>query len=118
LADTPAVNEIEVVQRVLGNREPYGMQLLDQDGNVVNLAGLTMKFRLVKISDGSEKVADAAATVNDAATGKVSYTFTADDVNTAGRYAAYFLDTTSDPNRRWPYDGAKRIIEIVTQTES
>ena len=48
--------------------------------------------------------------------GHVTYSPAAGDVDTAGLYAMYFVDDSS-PIRKWPYDGAKLRMKIITETE-
>ena len=36
------VNPVIVVERVVGNREPIGMQLLDMTGEIIDLTGLNI----------------------------------------------------------------------------
>lgn len=116
MATTPVRNPIKVLERITGNREPIAAQLLDMDGAAINLTGRTVVFRMVLIADGTVKINNAAATLDTASTGKVSYTPSASDVNTAGRYACYFLDTTDTPNKLWPYDGARFQLNIKAET--
>lgn len=105
-------NELEVMDRVVGNLEPIGAILQDIDGNVVNLTGKTIKFRMIKISDGSVKVDSEIAVVDaDPTTGKVTYNPNAGDMDVAGKYAMYFVSTES-PERRWPYDGANWVMNL------
>jgi hypothetical protein len=110
-------NEPCELARVVGNREAIGVTLKDLTGAVVDLTGRTIVFRMVALSDGSVKVNNAAATIDDAEDGEVSYTPTASDVDTAGDYAMYFLDTTSVPHKRWPYDGAVWLLRLVSEHE-
>ena len=108
-------NPVVVLERVVGNREAIAAQLLDNDGAAVNLTGLAMKFRMVEISTGTVIVNDADATIVDAATGKVSYTPESGDFDAAGLFACYFIDSTTSPPRRWPYDGARWQLNIKSE---
>ena len=108
---------MEVLDRVVGNRETITAQLFDQDGVVVNLTGLSMLFRLVNCADGTVKVDNAAATILEALTGKVGYAPAAIDVNTSGRYAIYWI-TNEVPARRFPYDGARYILNLKAENIS
>ena len=47
--------------------------------------------------------------------GSVYYEPATADVDTAGLYAIYFTDTTSSPNRLWPYDGAKFRLNLISE---
>lgn len=60
-------------------------QLFDGLGVAVNLTGATVKFMMWGQGDAAIKV-NAAATITDAALGKVSYTPIAADTNTSGDY--------------------------------
>lgn len=111
-------NPLTISRRVIGDREPIAHQLCDNKGAPLDLTGKTIVFRLVALSDGAVIVDDAAATIDEAATGKVSYTPAAEDVDTAGAYAAYFLDTTSSPPRRFPYDAARLQIHIYAENDN
>ena len=95
-------------------RIELGAQLIRPDGSVVNLAGLTVEFRLIKNSDGTDKVAQTGlnVTIVDAATGKVSYDFQAVDVDTAGVFSAFFIIVTGGDDT-FPADGRKYLVEIV-----
>lgn len=107
------VNTTETLERVVGNVEAIGAQLKDITGTVVNLTGRTVTFRMVEISTGAVKVDDSSAALSVAATGKVQYNPSAGDMDTAGTYAMYFND---DLNRRWPYDGARFLLHLKTET--
>lgn len=69
-------------------RTPLGA-ILKQDGNSIDLTGLSVEFRM--FSEESVAVMDwTAATVDDAPNGKVSYDFQSTDVDTAGTFYAWF----------------------------
>lgn len=108
------INPIQVLRRVVGNREPIAATMLDINGDVINLAGRSVSFRMVLISDGSVKVNSSSATVTSASEGKVAYSPSANDVNTAGTYAMYFVDDAT-PSRRWPYEAAR--FQLVLEAE-
>lgn len=112
----PAQNERVVIERVVGNREAIGATLLDNNGTAINLTGKMVKFRMVNCKTEAVKVSDQTATLDTAASGKVSYTPTADDVDTAGLYACYFFDDDTI-DRLWPYDGAKFLMRIKSETD-
>lgn len=116
---SPAKNPTRHITRVLGNRESIGATLCDNNGTALNLAGKTIVFRMIHATGASKntvKVNNAAATLDDAATGKVSYTPEATDVDTAGLFACYFVDDAAI-DRRFPYDGATLLLEIVGETQ-
>lgn len=80
--------------------------LIDGDGSSVNLDGATVKFIMRKAS-ATAATTDAAATVADAAKGKVTYTWVAADTATVGSYEGEFQVTYSGggiqtfPNNRY-----------------
>ena len=111
-------NDVQVVQRVVGNQEAIGAQLKDIDGANIDITGLTMKFRMVNTEDGTVKVNDASATISVGTDGKVSYAPAAADVDTAGEFAMYFQDSSS-PIRRWPPEGARfKLVIVAEQNDS
>lgn len=114
MATTVIPNTPQELVRVYGNREPIGMQLLDLDGAVYNCTDKTIKFRLVRLPSGKAQVNDDTATIDNASSGKVSYTPQAD--YPVGEYAIYFKDTTSSPTKLWPYDGARYILRVIPET--
>lgn len=110
-------NRVDVLYRVVGNREPIGATLQDADGAAIDLSSRSVYFRMVDMSDGTVVVDSDAATKDDAANGQVSFTPAAGDVDTAGEYAIYFVDDASPP-RRWPYEPAAwRLVIAAEQTE-
>ncbi len=108
-------NELTVVDRVVGNREPLGATLTNLAFVPLNLTGKTITFRMILISDGSVKVNDASAALDDATNGEVSYTPAAIDVDTAGLYACYFTDDDTI-DRLFPYDGANLQLNLMAET--
>lgn len=113
---SPAQNERVTIERVVGNREAIGSTLKDNAGNAINLTGKTIKFRMVNCKTDIAKVDNQAATLDDAANGKVSYTPEAVDVDTVGMFACYFIDDATI-DRLWPYDGAKFLMRIKSETD-
>ena len=111
---TPARNEIVQLERVVGNREDIGFQLLDINGNAINISGLTLKFRMVRICDGAVIIAGAACEIDTAASGLGHYEPTAADMAVPGVYAMYIIDD-ADTDRLWPYDGARWILNLKTE---
>ncbi len=110
-------NSVQTIQRVLGNQEPVGAILLDIDGVVHDVSGLTILFRMILMLDSTVKIDNAAAAIDDGPTGKVSYTFQAVDVDTTGLYAMYFIDDTAI-DRLWPYDGARFQLDLQIEADS
>ena len=68
--------------------------LEDSSGNAVNLSGATVKFVLINYSTGVT-VINASATIVNATGGQVSYTWSATDTRTPGRYTAFWVVTFS-----------------------
>lgn len=71
-------------------RTPLGV-VLTQDGDAIDLTGMTVKFKMVR-EDGKVIVAetDANVTVIDAQAGKVQYAFQDEDVLSHGVFFAWF----------------------------
>lgn len=77
----------------VGDRLPLlRSQLLDGDGNPINLAAATVQFRM-RLQGGSGLKVNQPATVVDAANGIVQYSWAAIDTNTAGTYEGEFAVT-------------------------
>ena len=80
--------------------------LVDGDGVAVNLTAASVKFMMWGPGDAAVKV-NSAATITDAATGKVSYTPTALNTDTPGDYIVEWQVTFSGgaietfPNADW-----------------
>lgn len=93
--------------------------LTDADGAAISLTGHTVAFLLVRARDNHVLLDKVAATVDDAATGKVSYDWGADGPPTpAGEQMLcnywWVLTRTSDGKREhFPGDGPKRQCLIV-----
>jgi len=66
--------------------------LRDANGAAVNITGASVHIDVTPIHGGT-KIVDAAATIVDAPTGQVSYTFTAPQTAAAGDYLATFTVT-------------------------
>lgn len=69
-------------------------QLQDDTGTAVDISGGSVRFHLKKVGASSLKV-DAAATIDDGANGKVSYSWSSGDTDTAGSYEAEWEVTYS-----------------------
>ena len=89
------------------------VQLTDATGDYLNLTGATVRFKMKPAGGGDYKV-DAAATVVDAALGKVSYTFTSVDTDTVGDFYVEWIVTISGTTQTVPTDTYK--IVTVTPT--
>lgn len=107
-------NPVVTVVRVKGNLEPIGATLLDNEGTAVNLTGKSITFRMINESTGEVKVDDQPAVIDNPVTGEVRYNPAAADVDTVGRWAMYFR-TDDAPQRRFPYDGAKYVLNIMDE---
>lgn len=79
-------------RRKKGDRAPaLTLQALDLAGDPLDLTGATSPVFLMRLIGGSvNKINRAAATIVDASTGVVSYSFAAADVDTPGTYRAEF----------------------------
>lgn len=108
-------NELETLHRVVGNLEPIPFALKDINGVALNLTGRAVVCRMVLISSGSVKINNAACVLTTAASGEGYYQPITADMDTAGKYAIYFLDD-STPIRRFPYDGARFILNLLAET--
>ena len=96
-------------------RVPLAVTLKRPDGTVVNLTGLTVKFRMVTSgTPRTDKVALTASnvTVTDAANGKVQYDFQPGDVDSGGKYFAFFVIDDSGEIETFPPDGDKLMVVI------
>lgn len=98
----------------VGDRLPtIRYQLKDNDDAVVNLTGHTVKF-LMKTPGGAVKV-NASATVTDAATGKVSYSWVLADTDTAGQYHAEWEVTYSTGEKQSFPNDRYLVVEVKEQ---
>jgi hypothetical protein len=80
------------------------------NGTPVNLTGATVKFIMREIGAGSAKV-NAAATVVDAATGQVRYSWTTNDLDTPSSYQAEWEVTYSGGAKEtFPADGYIYVV--------
>ena len=109
-------NEQTTLPRVVGNLEPIGFILQDNAGAAIDLTGRAVNFRLVNVETGTAKVTGSSCVLTDAAAGAGYYQPVSGDVDTAGRYAVYFVDDATPP-RRWPYDGAKFQLHLLAENK-
>ena len=113
---TIKINKKQTLVRVKDNLEAIGGELLDNSGTAIDLTGKTILFRMVNVDDGTVKVNNQSATIQNASAGQVSYAPTSGDTDTVGKYAAYFI--IDDSTDQWfPFDGAKFLIEVVDENE-
>lgn len=93
---------------------PLKVQLVRPKTNTpVDLTGLTVYFKMVD-EEGYEVVSEGDVTIEDAATGKVSYTFQDYDVETAGEFYAYFVVADSYDLEHFPSIPKSLIVRITT----
>jgi hypothetical protein len=104
--------------RVKGNREPIDVVIEDNDGEPVDLTGKTIVTNWWNIAAETQKVTNGACTITSATAGQVRYAPAAADVDTVGRFAIYFTDTSVTPNRDYPYDGARLTMRVVDRWEA
>jgi hypothetical protein len=104
---------IEKRMTVGDTRTPISDTLIDDGGNPINLAGHTVKFRLID-ADANAVVDSAAATIDDEGAGDVSYPWQDADVDTAGTFYYWWIAIrTSDGNEeRFPSGGRMRRLVI------
>lgn len=105
----------EVVRIVKGDRlRPLTGTLRDSQGNAVDLTGCTLEFRMVD-DEGTAKIVGSAATVTDYEGGTFSYSWGANDLDTAGVYRGTIIreETASGKVEHFPGDGDTIKIIIV-----
>ena len=88
--------------------------LKDSDGNAVDLTGATVRFHMTeRPSEGKTAKVDAAANVDTAASGEVSYDWQSGDTDTVGLYNAEWEVTYSSGKiETFPADGYT-VIEVT-----
>ncbi len=111
-------NTLITLERIVGDRlTPIAAQLY-QGGSAVNLTGLTVTFTMIA-DDGTAVVTEQAATLDVAASGKVSYGLAAVNVNTAGVFWMWFSVVGSGSKvDTFPNDGRKFKLIIHPKTQS
>lgn len=98
--------------------------LYDSLGNPVSLnAGDTVAFRMVLISTGAVKVADAVMVIVSAGSATspaiVRYDWLAADVDTAGRYCAWVIRTSGGLTEHYPaQDPDNPQFEIIIEART
>jgi len=98
----------------VGNRSPSVSDVLTVDGVPVNLTGSTVKLQMRPVGSSTLKV-DAAATIDTPTAGTVHYDWAALDVDTAGRYVAWWRVTLSGGTVQ---DSPEFIVEIRAHSAS
>jgi len=85
-------------------------QLLDANGDAVNVAGASVAFNM-RTRGGAVKVNAAAGSVVNASEGRVKYSWDAADTDTIGRYEAEFQVTYADSSiETFPNTGYITVI--------
>ncbi len=106
---------IQIQTRQVGDtRIALATTLKRPDATVVDVTGLTVKFRMCTAA-GVDKVAETASnvTVTDATNGQVKYTFQAADVDTAGTFHAYFIaETGAGAQDTFPVESGGMRVKI------
>jgi phosphoenolpyruvate synthase/pyruvate phosphate dikinase len=101
---------------------PVTLQQPDSTGTLtaIDLAGLTVTFKMINAANGSTKIAATATGISvvSASAGTVNYDFSADGVDSAGVYWGTFLVTESGQTDAVPVrqKDLKIVIDSDTQT--
>lgn len=104
----------------LGDRRTaIAATLRDADRAPVDLTGHTVAFRLTRASDDTVKINSAAATVDSALLGQVSYALSAADhtaIATAGDHWAWFIVTRTSDSKvdHYPPEGKRWRVTMHT----
>lgn len=112
---TQDVNVLQThVIHVNDTRIPLAVQLVRKDGTVVDLTGLTVKFKMRHAATGTVKVAETTSgvTVTTAASGHVQYDFPAAAVDTVGIYYAYFVVYQGSEADTFPVDTGRLVVRV------
>ena len=111
-------------RRVGDTVKVYGANLVYKDNSsppadvAKNLTGHSVTFTMINAATGATKVSAAAATIVTAASGIVSYDFTAADVDTAGIYWGSFRVTESAETDTYPAAPCDGVIWIHSATQT
>jgi len=119
----PRRNPLTIIERVIGDREPFALQLSRNDGTPLDLSSASsVVIRAVKLIDSSVLIDSVAATIVAAATGSISYSMSAPEaalVTAESEYALYVLVTFPGVQpARFPYDGARFVIHFKTEVNA
>lgn len=87
--------------------------LVDSEGEIVDLTGMTVAFRMTIEESNTPKVNDASATIDNAEAGEVSYSWTAGDVNTAGTYDYQWIVTSGGKTEHFPVGAKAKVLFVV-----
>jgi hypothetical protein len=89
---------------------PFTDTLTDINGSIVNLTTATSVQFVMRAQTSALPKVQATGTITGAASGAVSYTFTAQDTNIAGRFDAEWLVTWNDGTvQRYPQRGYRSV---------
>ena len=84
--------------------------LVDANGAAINLTTATSVTMVMRSQSGVAPSTSATATITNAATGAVSYTWTAQDTSTAGRYdVEWVVNWTGGAIQRFPIQGYQSV---------
>ena len=87
---------------------------------VVNLTGLTVKFKMINAATGTTEIAETTTgvTVETAASGTVKYDFSAAGVDTAGVYRAFFVVYDGTETDHFPSATNDLLVKIDSDTQT
>ncbi len=105
--------EVQEHIRALGSRlTPLQVALVDDEGDAVDLTGHTVTFYLYD-TEGTAVVTAGSCTITSASGGLVSYSWAADDVDTAGEYWGYFRVYVTGSATVYDVYPPDRLLRIV-----
>jgi hypothetical protein len=78
----------------------------------------SVKFSMINAATGVTKIDEAAATIDDAASGTVSYAWADADVDTAGKFWAFFTVYTSTKTDTFPVKRDDLIVLFSSDTQT
>ena len=94
-----------------GDRLPLLSGTMTLNGAAVNLTGATVTFRMRRVGTGASQV-NAAATVTNAAAGRVQYAWAAGDTDVPGLYRGEWVASFAGLAQTHPGD-TYLVIEIL-----
>ena len=101
------------VPKLVGNLEPIGFQLMDNNCDPVDISGQSFWFEMINIDTGIDYLIDGVIVVDDAPTGRVSWHPREGETDDEGTYAGYVMQTNCvDACGVWPYERRKLLIVI------
>lgn len=83
------------------------------DCKAIKLTDSTVVFRMVSDADDEVKVDDQPAIIDNANSGKVSYNWGVNDLDTPGTYSYWWIVTTNGKNEHFPGDAKMRKVIVV-----